>query len=131
MHAVNIGDAAKSAGVSAKMIRHYESIGLIPAAGRTDAGYRVYAEADIHRLRFIHQARKLGFSIKAIGELLGLWANRRRASSTVKAMTRKHIAELDAKIAEMQMMKHTLEHLAKRCHGDERPECPILDGLAA
>ena len=90
-----------------------------------------YAEADIHRLRFIHQARKLGFSIKAIGELLGLWANRRRASSTVKAMTRKHIAELDAKIAEMQMMKHTLEHLAQRCHGDERPECPILDGLAA
>ena len=131
MQAVNIGDAAKSAGVSAKMIRHYESIGLIPAAGRTDAGYRVYSEADVHRLRFIRQARKLGFSIKAIGDLLGLWANRRRASSTVKAMTQKHIAELDAKIAEMQTMKQTLEHLAQRCHGDDRPECPILDGLAA
>lgn len=131
MQAVNIGDAAKSAGVSAKMIRHYESIGLIPAAGRTGAGYRTYAEADVHRLRFIRQARKLGFSIKEIGELLALWANRRRASSTVKALTQRHIAELEAKIAEMQAIKRTLEHLAHRCHGDDRPDCPILDELAA
>jgi len=128
---LNIGDAAAASGISAKMIRHYESIGLIPAPRRTYTGYRTYTENEVHSLRFIHQARKLGFSIKQIEALLGLWHNQRRSSSKVKALAQEHIAELDAKIAEMQAMKATLEHLARHCHGDERPDCPIIDGLAA
>jgi len=128
---LNIGDAAAASGISAKMIRHYESIGLIPAPRRTYTGYRTYTENEVHSLRFIHQARKLGFSIKQIEALLGLWHNQRRSSSKVKALAQEHIAELDAKIAEMQAMRATLEHLARHCHGDERPDCPIIDGLAA
>jgi len=128
---LNIGDAAAASGISAKMIRHYESIGLIPAPRRTYTGYRTYTENEVHSLRFIHQARKLGFSIKQIEALLGLWHNQRRSSSKVKALAQEHISELDAKIAEMQAMKATLEHLARHCHGDERPDCPIIDGLAA
>ena len=127
---VNIGGAAKASGVTAKMIRHYEEIGLIPQARRTDAGYRRYSSNDVHTLRFIRQARKLGFSIKQIETLLGLWQNRRRASATVKRLAMEHVAELDRKINEMQVMKATLEQLATNCHGDGRPECPILDGLA-
>jgi Cu(I)-responsive transcriptional regulator len=127
---VNIGGAAKASGVSAKMIRHYEEIGLIPEAKRTDSGYRRYSSNDVHTLRFIRQARNLGFSIKQIETLLGLWQNRRRASATVKRLAMEHVAELERKISEMQVMKATLEQLATNCHGDGRPECPILDGLA-
>ena len=129
--AVNIGAAAKATGVSAKMIRHYESINLIPSAGRTDAGYRTYAEADLHRLRFVKRARNLGFSIKEIAALLALWGDRRRSSAKVKALTQKHIGELETRIAEMQAMKAALQHLAHQCHGDERPDCPIIEELAA
>ena len=128
--AVNIGAAAKATGVSAKMIRHYESISLIPSAGRTLAGYRTYAAADLHRLRFVKRARTLGFSIKEIDALLALWGDRRRSSAKVKALTQKHIGELETRIAEMQTMKKALQQLAQQCHGDERPDCPILDGLA-
>ncbi len=127
---VNIGAAAKASGVTAKMIRHYEEIGLIPQAKRTDSGYRRYSSNDVHTLRFIRQARLLGFSIKQIETLLGLWQNRRRASATVKRLAMEHVAELERKISEMQVMKATLEQLATNCHGDGRPECPILDGLA-
>jgi len=127
----NIGEAAALSGVTAKMIRHYESIGLIPPASRTFAGYRLYSDADLHRLRFIKRARTLGFSIRQIEELLQLWNDRARASADVKRLAREHAEELAAKIREMQAMQRTLEDLARRCHGDDRPECPILDDLAA
>jgi Cu(I)-responsive transcriptional regulator len=130
MH-MNIGEAARHSGVSAKMIRHYEGIGLIPKASRTYSGYRTYSANDVHTLRFVRRARNLGFSIKQIEQLLGLWRNQRRPSSKVKALAQEHIEELDARIVEMQAMKRTLQALAAHCHGDERPECPILDGLAA
>jgi Cu(I)-responsive transcriptional regulator len=126
----NISQAAEASGVSAKMIRHYEDIGLIPRAGRTVAGYRLYREPDVHTLRFVRRARDLGFSMKEIGTLLGLWTNRRRASAEVKRLATRHIADLDAKIAEMQAMRSTLQALAEHCHGDQRPDCPILDDLA-
>ena len=130
MDPLNIGQAAAAAGVSAKMVRHYEEIGLIPKAKRTYSGYRTYSDKEIHVLRFIRQARSLGFSIRQIGELLGLWQDRRRPSSKVKKLALEHIRELEEKIAEMRAMKATLERLASHCHGDERPECPILDELA-
>lgn len=130
-HSTNIGETARASGVSAKMIRHYEDIGLIPKAHRTESGYRRYNGNDVHTLRFIRQARNLGFSIKQIAELLGLWRNQRRSSSKVKALALAHIDELDARIRELEAMKQTLQKLAGHCHGDERPECPILDGLAA
>ncbi|MBL8379158.1 MAG: Cu(I)-responsive transcriptional regulator [Burkholderiales bacterium] len=126
---VNIGQAAAASGVSAKMIRHYEEIGLVPPAARTQSGYRMYSEADVHTLRFIRRARDLGFSVKQITALLGLWRDRRRASARVKALTREHIALLDQRILEMTEMRRTLAHLAARCHGDERPDCPILEDL--
>ena len=128
---MNIGGAARKSGVSAKMIRHYEQIGLIPAAPRTDSGYRTYTGNDVHTLGFIRQARNLGFSIKQIEDLLGLWRNQRRSSSKVKALALAHIAELDERIGELEAMKRVLMERAARCHGDDRPECPILDGLAA
>ena len=128
---LNIGDAAKASGVSAKMIRHYESIGLIGAARRTGAGYRVYTEQDVHVLQFVHRGRALGFSLEQIGQLLGLWRDEKRASADVRALARSHIAELDKKIADMQAMRRTLEALAASCHGDTRSNCPILDDLAA
>ncbi|TAK48841.1 MAG: Cu(I)-responsive transcriptional regulator [Betaproteobacteria bacterium] len=128
---MNIGHTARASGVSAKMIRHYEGIGLIPRASRTGSGYRTYNAKDVHTLRFIRQARNLGFSIRQIEELLGLWRNQRRPSSKVKALALAHIEELDARIGELEAMKQTLQALALHCHGDERPECPILDGLAA
>ena len=130
MNSVNIGQASKASGVSAKMIRHYEEVGLIPAASRTESGYRQYGEAEVHSLRFIRHARDLGFSIAQIGELVGLWQNRRRSSSRVKALALAHVADLERKVANLQAMKETLEHLAHCCHGDDRPECPILDRLA-
>jgi Cu(I)-responsive transcriptional regulator len=127
---LNIGQAAAASGVSAKMIRHYEENGLIPKVGRTLAGYRVYREPDVHLLRFIRRARSLGFSMKEIQGLIGLWMNRRRASSDVKRLAMKHVEELDAKITELQAVRRTLMELAQHCHGNHRPDCPILDDLA-
>lgn len=127
---MNIGEAARASGVSAKMIRHYESVGLFPEAARTESGYRQYGDKEINTLRFIRQSRELGFSIEQIRELLGLWLNRRRPSRQVKALAQAHIQELDQKLQDLQTMKATLEHLVHCCHGDDRPECPILDMLA-
>ena len=127
---MNIGEAAKASGVSAKMIRHYEDNGLIPKTKRTMSGYRMYGENEVHMLRFIRRARDLGFSLAEIKALLGLWGNRRRASADVKKLAMKHVAALDAKIAEMQAMRRTLVDLADHCHGDQRPDCPILEDLA-
>lgn len=129
MSSYTIGDASARSGVSAKMIRHYEDLGLIPKARRTESGYRTYAESDVHVLRFIRQARDLGFSIREIGDLVSLWQNRRRRSAEVKALARAHVQALEERIAETQAMKAALEHLVHCCHGDERPECPILDQL--
>jgi len=126
----NIGDAAAATGVSAKMIRHYESIGLVPPASRTFAGYRLYAEADLHRLRFIKRSRNLGFSMKQIEVLLGLWNDQARASAEVKTLARAHADALGQKIREIQAMQRVLENLARHCQGNDRPECPILDDLA-
>ena len=131
MQPMNIGEAAKASGVSAKMIRHYEEVGLMPPARRTDAGYRLYGDTEVHTLRFIRQARDLGFSIAQIGELVGLWQNRRRPSRMVKALAEAHVQELERKVQDLMAMKATLEHLVHCCHGDERPDCPILDTLAA
>jgi MerR family copper efflux transcriptional regulator len=127
---LNIGRAAAASGVSAKMIRHYEENGFIPKAGRTIAGYRVYKDSDVHVLRFIRRGRDLGFSMKEIKTLLGLWDNRRRASADVKRLALGHVEELDAKIAELRLMRRTLMNLAEHCHGDHRPDCPILDDLS-
>jgi Cu(I)-responsive transcriptional regulator len=127
---MNIGEASKQSAVSAKMIRHYESLGLLPTVARTGAGYRQYDEAEIHTLRFIRRARDLGFGVKEIETLLALWRNRRRASSQVKRVALEHADDLQRRIDAMQAMQRTLLHLAHCCHGDERPECPILDDLA-
>jgi Cu(I)-responsive transcriptional regulator len=127
---VNIGEAAQLSGVSAKMVRHYESLGLLPRVARTDSGYRQYSEADVHTLRFIKRGRDLGFSMEEIGELVGLWQNRRRASGNVRKIAQKHAEELGQRIAAMEAMQRTLQHLIHCCHGDERPECPILEELA-
>jgi Cu(I)-responsive transcriptional regulator len=127
---MNIGEAAKASGVSAKMIRHYESIGLIGAARRTEAGYRLYDTRDIQVLQFIHRGRELGFSLEEIGNLLTLWQDKQRASKDVRALAKRHIQDLDRKIEDMQAMRRTLEKLAHACHGDDRPDCPILDNLA-
>jgi MerR family gold-responsive transcriptional activator of gol and ges genes len=127
---MNIGSLSKSSGVNAKLIRHYESIGLIPRASRSPSGYRVYSENDVQFLRFVKRARSLGFSMKEIKKLLGLWRNKSRASKEVKAMALSHIKELEAKIAEMREMAENLKSLAKSCHGDSLPDCPILNDLA-
>ena len=126
---LNIGQASARSGVSAKMIRHYESLGLLPVVQRTDAGYRQYGEREVHTLRFIHRARTLGFSMAEIAELLKLWQNQRRASADVKRIAQAHVADLERRIAEMQAMRQTLATLADCCAGDDRPECPILSGL--
>lgn len=126
---MNIGEAAKASGVSAKMIRHYESVGLFPEAARTEAGYRRYTDREVSTLRFIRQSRDLGFSIEQIRELLGLWQNRKRPSRQVKALAQAHIQELEEKLKELQAMKATLEHLVSCCHGDDRPDCPIIETL--
>jgi Cu(I)-responsive transcriptional regulator len=127
---VNIGQAAQLSGVSAKMVRHYESLGLLPRVTRTDSGYRQYGEADVHTLRFIKRGRDLGFSMEEIGELVGLWQNRRRASANVRRIAQKHADELEQRIAAMEEMRQTLQHLIHCCRGDERPDCPILEALA-
>ena len=127
---VAIGAAARASGVSAKMVRHYESLGLLGAVARTDAGYRQYTPADVHTLRFIKRARDLGFSMAEIAELVSLWHDRRRASADVKRIAQTHVAELEKRIQAMQAMRRTLQNLLHHCHGDERPDCPILDNLA-
>ena len=127
---VNIGEAARQSGVSAKMVRHYEGLGLLPRVARSDSGYRPYGKADVHTLRFIKRARDLGFSMTEIGELVGLWQNRRRASANVRRVAQQHAAELAQRIAALQQMQATLQHLIHCCQGDERPECPILEELA-
>jgi MerR family copper efflux transcriptional regulator len=127
---MNIGQAAAATGVSAKMIRYYESIALIPAGKRTDAGYRIYGENDLHTLRFVKRARLLGFSLDQIRDLLSLWQNKERASADVKAIAQGHVAQLNQRIAELTEMRDTLQTLASCCHGDDRPDCPILQSLA-
>ena len=127
---MNIGQAATSSGVSAKMIRYYESIDLIKPGNRTDAGYRTYGKNDLHILRFIKQARKLGFSLEQIRDLLSLWQDADRVSADVKSIALSHVADLDKRIVELTEMRDTLHHLAKACAGDQRPNCPILHGLA-
>jgi MerR family transcriptional regulator, copper efflux regulator len=127
---MNIGQAAKATGVTPKMIRHYESLRLLPAVPRTDSGYRQYDERTLHTLRFIRRARDLGFGLDEIEQLLTLWADGGRASAEVKALATRHMSDLDARIARMQAMRRTLMHLVHACHGDGRPDCPILDDLA-
>jgi MerR family transcriptional regulator, copper efflux regulator len=127
---VNIGVAAQRSGVSSKMLRHYESLGLLPQVHRTDSGYRQYTEADVHILRFIKRSRDLGFSMAEIAELVGLWQNRRRTSASVRRIAQQHAQDLAQRIEAMQSMQRTLAHLIHCCHGDERPDCPILEDLA-
>ena len=127
---MKIGDAAKRSGVPAKTIRYYESVGLIEPATREDNGYRAYSEADIHTLRFISRARGLGFTVKDVAMLLALYRDSSRASADVKAVAARHVDRIDEKIAELQSMRQTLLHLIDRCHGDDRPDCPILADLA-
>ncbi|MEZ0171652.1 Cu(I)-responsive transcriptional regulator [Microvirga sp. TS319] len=128
---MNIGQAASASGVSAKMIRYYESTGLIPKTVRTEAGYRVYSDDDVHTLRFIRRARDLGFSVEQIADLVSLWRDRERASKDVKAIALGHVDVLERKIRELQEMASTLKHLAEHCCGDSRPHCPILEELAS
>lgn len=127
---MNIGEAAAAAGVSPKMIRHYEQIGLVPEATRTESGYRQYGEREVSILRFIRQSRKLGFSIEQIAGLLGLWSNRARTSREVKALAQSHLDALNEKMRELAQMQAALERLVASCHGDDDPHCAILDGLA-
>lgn len=129
--ALNIGEAAEAAGVSAKMIRHYEQIGLLPAAARTEAGYRQYGERDVSILRFIRQSRQLGFSIERIAALLGLWSRQDRPSRDVKALAQAHLAEIQQRLQELAQMQAALAALVTHCHGGDDPHCSILDGLAA
>lgn len=126
---MNIGQAATASGISAKMIRYYESIALVPPGRRSDAGYRIYSEDDLHVLRFVKRARSLGFSLEQIRELLSLWQNKARASADVKAIALGHVAELEQRIAELTEMRDTLQTLAGCCQGNDRPDCPILQSL--
>lgn len=128
---MNIGQASNASGVSAKMIRYYEEIGLVPKAARRDSGYRDYSESDVHRLAFIRRARDLGFTVDEISHLLSLWSDRSRESASVKALALKHVEDLRQKRIEIESMIATLEELARSCHGDHRPDCPIIEGLAA
>ena len=127
---MNIGAASQASGVSQRMIRHYEKIGLIPAPPRRGSGYRDYSDADVHRLRFIANARDLGFGTVEITTLLALWSDRERASSEVKALALAQAEELGRKVKALENMRRTLLDLARQCHGDNRPDCPIIDGLA-
>jgi MerR family copper efflux transcriptional regulator len=128
---MNIGEAASASGVTAKMIRYYESVGLIRQAARTDAGYRQYTDKEVQTLRFIKRSRELGFSIERIKTLLGLWEDRDRRSADVKKLARQYIEELDRDIEKLQSIRNQLHHLASCCHGDNRPDCPIIDDLAS
>ena len=126
----NIGEAARASGVSAKMIRYYESLGLLKEPRRTAAGYRIYDSRDIHTLSFVRRSRDLGFSIEEIERLLGLWQNRRRSSADVRRVAQQHLVDLDRRIQELLAIRRTLQELVQHCHGDHRPDCPILDVLA-
>ena len=128
---MNIGETASESGVPAKTIRYYESIGLIPPAVRAENGYRNYSPFDIETLKFIQHARRLGFSVKDVGGLLELWRDKSRTSADVKALALKHISDVEKRIAELQSIRNTLIDLTDRCHGDDRPDCPILEDLAA
>jgi Cu(I)-responsive transcriptional regulator len=128
---MNIGEASKASGVNSKMIRYYESIGLVEDVGRSANGYRTYTENDVHTLAFIRRARNLGFSMERIQTLIALWRDKARSSAEVKAIAEGHIAELQAKIEELASMQRTLEHLVSCCAGDDRPDCPIIDDLSA
>lgn len=127
---MQIGEAAQRSGVSAKMLRHYESLGLLGKVRRTDSGYRQYSTSDVHTLRFIKRSRDLGFSMTEIAELVNLWQDRKRASARVKRIAQKHVDDLAARIEAMQAMQRSLQNLLQTCHGDDRPNCPILDDLA-
>lgn len=127
---MNIGQASKAAGVSQRMVRHYEAVGLIPAPRRRDSGYRSYSDQDVERLRFIAHARDLGFSLPEISRLLALWTDRKRASAEVKALALEHVEQLRTKERQLAAMRRTLEQLAGGCHGDEGPDCPILEAIA-
>ena len=126
---MNIGQASAESGVAAKMIRYYESVGLLPAARRAGNGYRDYSDTDVHRLRFVRRARDFGFSMDQIEALLALWSDQTRPSKDVKAIALAHVAELDEKISHLKSLRNTLAHLADCCHGDSRPQCPILEDL--
>ncbi|KAF0862728.1 Cu(I)-responsive transcriptional regulator [Pseudomonas sp. LD120] len=128
---MNIGQAARKSGLSAKMIRYYESTGLLKPAHRSDSGYRLYGDEDLHSLAFIKRSRDLGFSLEEVGKLLTLWQDRQRASADVKALARQHIDELNQKIRELAGLRDTLQDLVEHCHGDQRPDCPILKELAS
>jgi Cu(I)-responsive transcriptional regulator len=128
---MNIGQAATASGVSAKMIRYYEQIGLIAGAARTEAGYRIYSANDVETLRFIRRSRDLGFSVEEMGTLLALWQDKSRESAEVKQIALGHVADIERRIRELEGMARTLKHLAGHCHGDHRPDCPILDDLAS
>jgi MerR family copper efflux transcriptional regulator len=127
---MNIGQAADASGVSAKMIRHYESIGVIPEPPRSDAGYRRYADADVQRLRLVRHARAVGFGTPEIKRLVSLWEDKRRPAREVKRLAQAHLEEIEGRLAELRLIAGALAHLVSHCHGDERPECPILDSLA-
>lgn len=127
---LQIGEASMESGVSAKMIRYYEQIGLITPPARSDSGYRHYSQSDVHQLQFVHRARELGFSIEVIRELLRLWRDRQRPSRDVKRLAFQHVAEMEAQIERMKGMVQTLKHLAEACDGDSRPHCPILRDLS-
>lgn len=127
---MNISQLARKTGLTAKTIRYYESIGLIPAAVRTEAGYRTYGDRDITVLQFIARSRSLGFSVEDVGHLLTLWQDRSRTSAEVKALAAQQVAEIDRKVAELTIMRQALTDLMQHCHGDDRPDCPILDRLA-
>ena len=127
---VSIGEAARLSGISPRMVRHYEGLGLLSKVARTESGYRQYSAADVHTLRFIKRSRDMGFSMEQVAELVGLWHNRRRTSASVKRVAQAHLDELEQRIAAMQAMQRTLAHLVHCCHGDQRPDCPILDDLS-
>jgi MerR family gold-responsive transcriptional activator of gol and ges genes len=126
---MNIGEVALKSKVNSKMIRRYEEMGIIPKASRSFSGYRQYSENDVHVLRFVKRARELGFSMKDIKQLVSLWRNKNRSSAQVKSLAVKHMLELERKLEEIESMLKTLKHLTQHCHGDHRPDCPILDGI--
>lgn len=126
---MNIGEVSKRAELNSKAVRRYEALGIIPKAGRSSAGYRQYSQNDVHVLQFVKRARELGFSMKDIKQLVSLWRNKTRPSSQVKSIATKHATELEKKLSEIKAMLKTINELMKGCHGDDRPDCPILDGL--
>ena len=127
---MNIGELTKETGIAAKTIRYYESVGLLAAPSRSGGNYRIYGERDLATLRFVQRARKLGFSVKEVGDLVALWQDRQRASADVRALATAHLGEIERKLKELEAMRATLDHLIKRCHGNKRPDCPIIDELA-